>query len=207
MKNNVKRIAILGVALVLLLTMTAGIASAATIRVVPGPGTPIQAAVNAASAGDVIFVGAGTYTENVVVNKSVSIKGAGAKTTTVQGNSNNTVFTVTASDVSITGFTIKGADNVWQSGILVSGADNVRIANNVVERNAYGVFLWDSNAASIVNNVIRYNDAPRAIWSSRIDNGTGIIVWDDGGGADLNNLIINNDMPILMTPKDTRGRI
>src|SRR6188508_283780 len=40
--------------------------------------TTIQAAVNAASAGDKIKVRAGTYEENVVVNKQLEIEGAGA---------------------------------------------------------------------------------------------------------------------------------
>ena len=189
-----KRIAILAVALVLLLTMTPSIASAATSRVVPGPGTPIQDAINTASDGDVVFIGRGEYNENVIVNKSISIKGAGAETTIVTGKNGNTAFTVKASNVSISGLTIKGADNVWQSGILVSGADNVRIANNIIERNGYGIFLSRSNGTSIVNNVVRYNDAPRADYLPRIDNGSGIIAWDSGGGSYLNTKIKNNDI-------------
>ncbi len=39
--------------------------------------TTIQNAINAATAGDVITVGAGTYNEDLLVNKSVSIHGAG----------------------------------------------------------------------------------------------------------------------------------
>lgn len=192
-----KKLIILVMVAVLLMVLVPGVASAATTRVVSGPETPIQDAINAASDGDVIFVGSGIYTENVIVNKSVSIKGADAGTTIVKSPNGNTVFTVTASNVSISGLTIKGADNVWQNGILISGADNVRISRNIVERSAYGIFIRRSNGTSIVNNVIRYNDAPRAgnWWEGpRVDNGSGIIVWDDGGGADLNTLIKSNDI-------------
>lgn len=185
------------VAVVFLLAMAPGSVFAATTRVVPELGTPIQDAIDAANPGDVIFVGPGEYTENVIVDISVSIKGAGAKTTTVKGKDNNTVFTVTASNVSITGFTITDADNVWQSGILISGADNVKIARNIIEHNGNGISISNSDGTSIVNNVVRYNDTPRAgnWWEwPRVDNGNGIIVWDDGGGADINTLIKSNDI-------------
>jgi parallel beta-helix repeat protein len=133
----------------------------------------------------------------VTVDKSVSIKGAGAETTIVKGMDGNTVFTVTANNVSISGLTIKDADVDWQSGILVSGADNVKISKNIIELNGYGIFVSQSDGTSIVNNVVRYNDAVHAgnWWQSpRVDNGSGIIVWDDGGGADLNTLIKGNDI-------------
>jgi len=164
---------------------------------VPADYPTIQAAIDAANPGNTIFVVAGTYTENVIVDKSVSIKGAGADNTIVVGLGNNTAFTISADNVSISGFTITRADNVWQSGILVLEAANVRIANNIIEYNAYGIFLGSSNGATIVNNIIRYSDAPRAgnWWEApRVDNGSGIIVWDDGGGSDLNNLIRSNDI-------------
>ena len=179
----------------LLVSLVPGVAGAATHRVTEGQS--IQAAIDAASDGDVIFVGPGTYTESVIVDKSVSIKGAGADVTTVQSPDGNTVFTVVASNVSIRKLTIKDADNVWQCGILILGADNARITKNIIERNGYGIFLSHSNGTSIVNNVIRYNDAPRAgnwrLWP-RVDNGSGIIVWDSGGGSYLNTLIKSNDI-------------
>jgi len=162
---------------------------------VPSGGS-IQEAIIAANPRDIIFVAAGTYTENVVVDKSVSIKGAGADKTIVVGKYNNTAVTILADEVSVSGFTIKDAKNVWQSGIQISGADNVRITKNTIELNANGITISGSNGTSIVNNVVRYNDASDAgdwwLWP-RVDNGNGIIVWDDGG-ADLNTQIKNNNI-------------
>lgn len=172
-------------------------AGAATARVVPGSETPIQDAIDAASDGDVIFVGPGIYNENVIVDKSVSIKGAGSSKTSVESPDGNTVFRVVANNASITRLTIKGAINIWQSGIAISGADNVKIVKNTIELNAAGITISDSNSTSIVNNVVRYNDASSAgnWWQwPRVDNGNGIIVWDNSGGADLNTLIKNNDI-------------
>ncbi len=56
--------------------------SFAQLNVGPGETYPtIQAAINAASPGDVINVAAGTYSEsNIIVNKSVQIIGSGITT-------------------------------------------------------------------------------------------------------------------------------
>ena len=49
-----------------------------------GDYTSIQAAINASSNGDIVLVYAGTYTENIDVNKEVIIQSAnGYETTTV----------------------------------------------------------------------------------------------------------------------------
>jgi len=192
----VKKLIAIVLAVVLLLAMVfpSAVSAKSDVLRVPQNYETIQDAVDAASDGDVIFVGPGTYEENVIVNRSVSIKGAGSAKTTVQSPNGNTVFTVVASNVRITGLTIKGADNVWQSGILISGADNVRIAKNIIENNGSGILISRSNGTSIVNNVVRYNDAPRAGLGSRLNNGNGIIAWDSGGGIYLNTLIKSNDI-------------
>jgi len=60
---------------------TASVALATIIRVEKGGGgnyTTIQAAINAAAPGDTIKVGIGVYYENIVINKSVELIGAGA---------------------------------------------------------------------------------------------------------------------------------
>src|SRR6185503_5928669 len=101
---------------------TASQADAATLTVC-GSGcnyTTIQAAINAASAGDTISIGAGTSTENVVVNQSVTLQGAGAGATIILpatsspnpcgdslcNGAASSVILVQATNVTITGLTV-----------------------------------------------------------------------------------------------------
>lgn len=97
--------------------------SAATLCVNPG-GTggcfsSIQAAVNAAMPGDTINVAAGTYTEQVQINKTLTLKGAkagvDARTRATTGESIITFgdgpVQILADNVVLDGFTITGAVN------------------------------------------------------------------------------------------------
>jgi hypothetical protein len=75
--------------------------------------TTVQAAVNAATAGDTIVVAAGTYAESVSVDKSLTIQGAQAgNDARTRSGSESTVssFHVTASNVVIDGFTLDNAN-------------------------------------------------------------------------------------------------
>jgi hypothetical protein len=64
-------------------------ARAATLCVGPGSGcfAAIQPAVNAAHDGDTITIAPGTYAGGITMNVSVSIVGAGARTTVIRGGS------------------------------------------------------------------------------------------------------------------------
>jgi nitrous oxidase accessory protein len=95
-----------GMALVLI-TLSAPTASAATWDVYPGPGTPIQDAIDDASAGDTILVHAGLYNEKITVDKTLSIIGDSKTNTIIQppAASPGTVITISASWVNVTGFT------------------------------------------------------------------------------------------------------
>src|ERR1022692_5078589 len=103
------------------------------------PFATIQHAINTASAGDTIFVDAGTYTENVTINKELTISGAGQGITTIYpavsspnpggdgtsslypGSSN--VMLVQASNVTISALTIDGDNPNLTSGVVRGGAD------------------------------------------------------------------------------------
>jgi len=123
---------------------------------VPDNYTTIQAAVNAADEWTTINVRKGTYTENVVVNKTgLKIIGVdGASNTTVQSNTILPVFNVTAYYVSISGFYVTSTEvgyGLEAVGILVEGALRAYISDNVVF-NDVGISLKYSNESLVSDN-------------------------------------------------------
>ena len=97
-------------ALVLVLSMSlviaAPAAAAATINV-PADYATIQAAITAATAGDTILVAAGTYVENVVIDKGMTLHGAaGAIIAPASGPGIQIDASPALTPVTVDGFTI-----------------------------------------------------------------------------------------------------
>jgi parallel beta-helix repeat protein len=117
----------------------------------------IQEAINAANPGDTIFVHSGTYYENVVVNKSITLIGENRDFTIINGTETGSVVTIEADNVSVQGFTIMKSNKVFpHAGIFVKPPyrGNV-IANNRVIENYYGISLafgGDSVYGNIISN-------------------------------------------------------
>jgi parallel beta-helix repeat protein len=105
----------------------------------------IQAAVNAAHAGDTIQISSGTYTEQILISKSLQIKGAGDGTTIIQAPSSlthdifgasNVVDITNGSTTKISGLTISGPGsttcNSITAGIFVSGGSTLKLTKSTV---------------------------------------------------------------------------
>jgi PKD repeat protein len=109
--------------------------------------TPIQSAVDTATPGDTICVKDGTYTENVEVNKRLTIRSEnGTASTSIQGaNSDEYVFVVTADYVNITGFTITEVTVTQKVGIYLCGADHCNFSGNVAMEHQYGTYRGDAS--------------------------------------------------------------
>lgn len=132
--------------------------------------------------GDVILVEPGTYTENVVVNKSLGIISSG--TATVQAaNPNLPVFTITAPFTVISNFTITGSNSY---GILIQSSLNV-IKNNQITNNGHGIGMIPSSS---VHQVVFGN----TIYKNRIigNNGDGVYIESSPLNYVANNEIKSN---------------
>ncbi|MBT8508660.1 hypothetical protein AZH53_09610 [Methanomicrobiaceae archaeon CYW5] len=92
----------------------------------------IRNAVDGASAGDVIEVADGEYTENVLVDKALTIRsGNGASAVTVTAASPALpVFDIDADGVTIEGFSVRGPTNEHVAGIEIVGFDDCLIIAN-----------------------------------------------------------------------------
>lgn len=120
-----------------------GVARGATINV--SAGGSIQAAVNAASAGDTIVIAAGGFFESVVINKNLTLQGAGSAATTVGGDGNNPAFTVNAGvTVTMKALAASGSSaDVDGGGILNNGVltlQDVAIDGNSATRDGGGIY-------------------------------------------------------------------
>jgi parallel beta-helix repeat protein len=179
-------------------------ASAATINV-PLDYATIQQAVDAATAGDTITVDAGTYTQNVTINKSLTLQGANAATvgngsrgaeSVVDGGDADGVFAVRADNVTISGFKIQnGSNGGYFSGIWVeTGHQNINITNNIITGNGFGIWAQCTGSCLIQGNLFDGNNKSQA-------PGAGSISADATNGLTINNNEFKNETvgnPILL---------
>jgi parallel beta-helix repeat protein len=110
--------------------------------------------------GHTIEVDPGTYTENVEVNKQLTIQstsGNPADTIVQASNPDDSVFTVTADWVNISGFTVTGATGTDDSGIYLVAVTNCTISNINASDNNNGIFLAVSSNNTLTGNTANSN--------------------------------------------------
>ncbi|GEM_PF-1622620 len=147
--------------------------------------TSIQAAIDSAISGDTVYVYAGAYSENVVVNKQLTLEGEGAEVVTVTNRtSDSPVFNVTADYVNISGFTVTGATGYY-AGIYLGGVEHCTISSNNVLINHNGIYLYHSDNNTIIDNNV----------SSSIGCGSGILLRSSDSNCIINNNASNNEYP------------
>ncbi|AKB25407.1 cell surface protein [Methanosarcina sp. MTP4] len=121
----------------------------------------IQAGVDAAWEGDTLLVSPGTYTEDVQVNKSVSIisSSGNPEDTIVRGAvPDEHVFNVTVDSVSINGFTVSGASGENAegnaAGVYLDGVSGCDLSGNVLSDSYFGAWLSESENCSLSGNTV-----------------------------------------------------
>lgn len=133
--------------------------------VVPVDYFTINDAIQNASKGDTIFVKSGVYYENLVVDKSLSLIGENPSNTIIIGDGNvergeQSVVTLSADQIEITGFTIKSQNysksSIYATGISIEG-DNCKITNNIICNTYYGIFCSVQSNITISKNQIISN--------------------------------------------------
>ncbi len=135
----------------------------------------IQDAIDNASAGDTILVYSGVYDENVVVDKSVTLKGIGYPVVDAGGEGD--AITLTADGITLEGFTVANSErrSGCDAGISVNSSNNNITCNNVSNNNMNGIRLSSSSNNTITGNNAsnNYYDGIRLIDSSNNNTITG----------------------------------
>ena len=120
------------------------------------PGESINAAVQAAVAGDTVKVERGYYVDHVVMDKPLRLQGVNRPT--ISGDNQGDVIRVKSPDVVIDGFIIRdsGSDLTAQNaGIYVEpGAHRAIIRNNDFAYTLFGMWLEKANEVEVTNNLI-----------------------------------------------------
>ncbi|MEA1864975.1 MAG: NosD domain-containing protein [Euryarchaeota archaeon] len=134
-------------------------------------GGSIQATINGAFDGDTIYVPAGTYTENVDINKRLTLRGESRDVVTVRANDPDIhVISVTANLVNISGFTVTGTTHWKGAGIHLDNAVHCNISDNTAIDNRRGIYIEDSSNNTLTNNIANSNNAYISLHSSFTDS-------------------------------------
>jgi len=147
---------------------------------------PIQHAIDNATVGNTIYVYNGSYTENVNVNKQLTLQGEGMDVVNViAASSDDHVFEVTADLVNISGFNVTGATGDNKAGIHLSSRQHCNISDNNASGNYYGIYLVYSS-----NNMLTGNTAS--------NNNNGIYLSSSSNNTLANNTANSNNFGICL---------
>lgn len=122
--------------------------------VVPDDYATIQAAIDAASEGAVIHVKAGSYHENLKINKSISLIGAGYGSVFVDGNSSEgyrVPCRIHCGNVSVSGFTFRDG---WAGVHLMDDVNYCNVTSNQLLNNDYGIMVGGGSGNRLTRNLI-----------------------------------------------------
>ncbi|MDW8328439.1 MAG: right-handed parallel beta-helix repeat-containing protein [Candidatus Bipolaricaulota bacterium] len=159
----------------------------------------IGAAITAASPGNTIFVCPGMYNENPNVNKALTITGAGAASTTINGTAAGNVVTISSSNVTIQGFTITApasTSNRYGIALATSALNTITIANTVIQNLVTtATFSVGISIHALNTNVTVTNNQITNIASGVL--AYGILVYGSGGSGTNNITIQNNQVSAI----------
>ncbi len=172
---------------------------------VPQNYSTIQAAINAANAGDLIFVSIGTYHEHLVVNKSVTLVGEDRDYTIIDGGGSGIVVTIAADNVRIENFTIRNSGKLGR-GISCTRReiDNVNITGNTLSGHGVGIIATNNTQGNfyiLANNisdnllaihVTNNNNSPAIMGNVITQNFMGIQLENVKNIRIVDNVIFNN---------------
>jgi len=115
---------------------------------VPEDFATVQEAIDNAASGDLILVAAGTYYEQLTIDKPLTLNSENKTTTIIDGNTSGVCMRITSDNVVVTGFTIRNA----LIGVVVQDSSGSRITENIVTQTLRESIVLNRTRTSIVAN-------------------------------------------------------
>jgi len=172
-------------------------------------GESIQDAIDAANQGDTIYVYSGTYSENIIIDKTLTLTGENKANTIISGpvDKADTITVNGILHVNISGFEIgnlaaKGNNNPC---IYINNGDYCRVSDCIVKDGGFGIWIKNSEECAISSNTIQDNGLAGmsvSIYSNNnnifdntfIQNDKGIRIQDNSNNNMIyHNIFQNND--------------
>lgn len=148
----------------------------------------ISAALDLSNDGDKIIIQPGLYNESeLIVTKKIHIQGIDYPIIDNQFKSNG--IEIQSDGVTVEGLAIKNSkvsDIKEYAGIYLTEVSDVRVLNNKLENNAYGIYLEKSKNSLIQNNVSIGNAL------NEVSGGNGVHLWTSHGIKIFNNEILDH---------------
>ncbi len=160
-------------------------------------GSSIQDAIDAANESDTVYVHIGTYTENLVIGKTITLTGDGSSSVTISGSGDHTIK-VTSNNVIISGFKVQNTGGSYYC-VFLDSVTGCEISDNYVKNGGNGIYLDSSNSNIIKDNTVEscnngiylYNSGSNTIKSNNIQNNNVYGIWIISSSSD--NTIYLND--------------
>jgi parallel beta-helix repeat protein len=118
----------------------------------------IQDGVDAVNTTGTVNVYRGTYTENVIIDRKMTIIGENDKTTVVDGDGSGSVISVYGTVVSISGLKIQNSGSELTNAGMYVYESKVTLTSLIIQNNQQGIFLYNAENCDIYFNRIINND-------------------------------------------------
>jgi parallel beta-helix repeat protein len=126
----------------------------------------IQAAIDAATAGDTLQISAGTYTESVNVNKTLNLEGAGTEATIIDANQLGNPISVSANNVAISGLRVTNClPDSAAAGLKVHSGFTGFQGQNILATGNTGAGLHITGGNATLTNCTATDN----VWGIRLD--------------------------------------